>query len=238
MLKQTELQPFFNKNDSTASTASTSLGPNKSFQRSSFLPWCLTATFVATTAILAIFLVNANARDDGDERCPLVYDFKGTMHGAITAAQVDMWASYANWPLTHPKWSRAHKACLCDDYPQDVQPDPVQYAGRLKRKTPVWIAPGDMKFLFPEVDWPQDFLDVIRSSYTRGYGMAEHVKVCLTQDRLDDLWTGRHDNTSTPHCHTPESAYDGRNGSQLRGVRLFTGFDGDLYCSGEGGEEG
>jgi len=146
--------------------------------------------------------------------CPLVYD---KTNGAVTEAQMRTWVSDTDsgWTLTSPTWDDAVGACACD-----VDPDPKNMDS--SKKTPVWIAPCDLKSLFPAGTWPADFVKVI-DDQGKGCLPKDHVKVCLARADLERLWTG--DPTTTngvKHCHD--------EGPPLH---IYTGWDGGLYCAKE-----
>ena len=145
--------------------------------------------------------------------CPLIYD---KANSAVTEAHMKAWATDANWPITTPTWSDEFGSCICDR-----DPDPL-LSGRLA-KTPVWIAPCDLKSLRPEMEhkWPADFVEIINDG--GGCLPTDHVKVCLSQRDLVRLWTGDLNYTNgVKHCH-----------SEGPTQRVFTAWDGDLYCTAD-----
>ena len=137
--------------------------------------------------------------------CPLIYD--NTKKGAITEAKMREWAADAGWTLTSPTWSDDVDSCVCD-----ADPNPTSVAGTAK--TPVWIAPCDLRSLFPSMAWPNDF-----PQNGEGCNPDDHVKVCLARTDLERLWTGGEGTNGKKHCHIDHPFF-----------KIFTGRDGDLYC--------
>ena len=75
-------------------------------------------------------------------------------------------------------------------------------------KTPVWIAPIDMVALYPLLSLIQDFPSTAQHT-------SDHIKICLADEQLNTLWNGQR----SIKCHT------------LNPFRIFTGWDGDLFCA-------
>jgi len=137
------------------------------------------------------------------KRCPLTYDSKGV----ISESKMQEWASAASWSITTPKWDNDRRACVCDE-----DPNPLTQG---TKKTPVWIAPLDLYNLFPLATYPKDFPKDAQSP-------KDHVKVCLERPHLDNLWNGLNATgqaSGITHCHNPQP------------FEIFTGWDGDLYCT-------
>jgi len=147
--------------------------------------------------------------------CPLIYD---KVNGIVTEAQMKTWAAGVGWTHTSPTWqTRAgggEGGCACD-----ADPDPKLAAGTTK--TPVWIAPCDLRSLYPTMTWPSDF-----PMPPNNCNPNDHVKVCLEHTKLTQLWEGKDANGivhGPKHCHN-ESPFE-----------IFTGWDGGLYCKVEEG---
>ena len=142
--------------------------------------------------------------------CQLTYDTAGV----ISESEMRVWASRVDWTLTHPRYDSTRRACTCS-----VDADPTAAT----TKTPVWIAPGDMVTLF-ESTLPASFV----KKYKRAFAPEDHVKVCLAQEKLTELW-------NRGACHRPSSSEESASG-EAQGVSqgvaaIFTGWDGDLYCA-------
>jgi hypothetical protein len=85
---------------------------------------------------------------------------------------------------------------------------------------PVWIAPGDLCELFNVIEWEHCSL-----------ANADHVKVCLSQEQVDQLW-------NVGMCHDRVAVFnnsmDGGNGdgrSSGGSTRVHLGYDGYLFCN-------
>lgn len=177
--------------------------------------WIQVALFVATAVFLTLFVVYA-VRNAEARSCRLTY----SDDAAISEAQMRDWAADAGWPLTHPVWSDETKACVCD-----ADPTPSLAPG--SRKTPAWIAPGDVISLYPNGPYPATFRTL--ATGPEAYAPTEHVKVCLESDKLAQLWNGvdaSGDPSGPLHCHAPGS----EPGFRTR-FQIYTGWDGDLYCT-------
>ena len=97
----------------------------------------------------------------------------------------------------------------------------------------VWIAPGDLASLSDEhkinPPLPTSFLD----KYRDVKGRNDHVKVCLRQALVVDLWNiGSGGGGGRQHCH----ASSGAGSSNVD--QFFLGWDGALYCGWNGGAAG
>ena len=106
------------------------------------------------------------SRDD----CPLTY----THNSVISEAVLRKEAARAGWPLTHPK---------CN-----VCPDATH--------VPVWIAPGDLCRVRPELQSSWQFC---KGTYEdTEFSAREHVKVCMHRSQLVTMW-------ETGLCHSSAS---------------------------------
>lgn len=146
--------------------------------------------------------------------CPLIYD---KANSVVTEAHMKAWVADTGWTLTSPTWSDEVGSCTCD---ADLDPTFASY----EAKTPVWIAPCDLRSLLPAMEgkWPADFVKIIDNG--GGCLPTDHVKVCLRRGDLERLWAGDPATTNgVKHCH-----------SEGPPLRVFTGWDGDLYCAKNG----
>lgn len=108
------------------------------------------------------------------------------------------------WPLKHPVYDVSKKACVCSS-----DSDPSSSSG----DTPAWIAPGDLVSLYEDGGkfLPSDFV----FEYAESYSPQDHVKVCIDQPRLLNLW-------DSGHCHSAIN-------DSLK--EIFTGWCGSLFCT-------
>lgn len=154
------------------------------------------------TLILLVIGLSLWVRKESVRTCPLTYD----INGAISEAQMIKWSADAGWSFTHPTWNG--EGCSCDDA------DPTQIAAQTT--TPVWIAPCDLRALFPDVIFPSDFPTSSESCEPK-----DHIKVCLPHIKLNQLWNGLNASGvnvgGLKHCHDTDS--------------IYTGWDGDIYCT-------
>lgn len=168
------------------------------------------ALFLALVGTSTGFGVYANLNRKA-RTCPLIYD---KAKGVVTEAQMKTWASDVGWTLTSPTWKAnvgdGDGGCACD-----ADPDPYIATGT--SKTAVWVAPCDLRSLFPSTTWPSDF-----PKEGDDCNPNDHIKVCLARSELDALWTGGPWTNGVKHCHV------GGDGEPLQ---IFTGWDGDLYCT-------
>ena len=150
------------------------------------------------------------------------------------------WASMEGWILTHPTYDTNLKTCTCTGYP-DSNPKDVQSTD----KTPVWIAPGDLVALYRD-DFTRHHADFAKA-YAARFLPNDHVKVCLTQEKLLQLWNGEHDGDHTPHCHVKrpmcataaikageqicDAETEALDASGNEVVKILTGWDGSLFCA-------
>lgn len=168
----------------------------------------LTVSLIGTSVGFGVFAdQNRQART-----CPTVYDKE---NGVVTETMMQTWADDVKWTLTAPTWQTTaggNAGCACD-------PDPDPTLQVAISKTPVWIAPCDLRALFPTItSWPDDF-----PQPPDDCNPNDHVKVCLSRADLENLWTGDQSTTNgEKHCHR-------WSGTDLQ---IFTGWDGDLYCKG------
>ena len=131
----------------------------------------------------------------------------------LTEEKMREYIKQVDWTIGVPKYSSARKACVCEgaDDSNPLEAD--------KGFTPVWIAPGDLidhtttGGLLESYTLPTNFV----SDHKYDYDPTHHVKICLEQDRIAALWnSGRCHNTKT------DGIVD----------RIYTGWDGDLFCAG------
>lgn len=127
-------------------------------------------------AFLVLFILYASLNAEA-RSCRLTY----SDDAVISEAQMRKWAADASWTLTHPTWIEEARTCVCD-----ADRDPSHAPGT--RKTPTWIAPGDVLSLYPDATFPTGFRRVATSA--QAYASTEHVKVCLESVQLAQLWNG------------------------------------------------
>ena len=163
----------------------------------------------ATLLVLFIFYAT---RLDYATTCRLTYD----KTGAITETEMHTWMQHESWPLAVPKYHTEKRTCTCSD--ADASPANLT----MEDLVLVWLAPGDLVSLQVKLSsaLPADFI----KKYQGRYAEADHVKVCLPQQYLVDLW-GNGDGVKQ-HCHMAASATPGVVES------IFIGWDGALFCAG------
>jgi len=160
---------------------------------------------------IAVTVVLANTNDNSSSssstrKCPLVYEGDETV-ATVTESQMIKWAALEGWAVKHPTYVENY-GCICDKDPDPTVPDS-------KKMTPVWIAPCDLRVLFPsETQWPSDF-----PVPPNDCGPNDHVKVCLSSAQLETLWKGKNGVT---YCYEETPTF-----------QINTGWDGDLYCCGQ-----
>jgi hypothetical protein len=182
---------------------------------------------IIAVVFLVLFIVFAVANGNG-RSCSLVYNEETSK---IKPSELDGWASKVGWTITHPKHV-AGAGCSCDDSKDDVL-NPVT-AGA-SHTTPVWIGPCDLYALYSKdrsVQFPSDFLAHVNDCSTDSM-----IKVCLPNDKLDTLWTGKHEKDKKSFMPKHELHCHDETGLLTKAVKIFTGYDGDLYCAGNGKEK-
>ena len=142
--------------------------------------------------------------------CRLVYTDDDDQ---LSESQMQEWIKDTSWKVGVPYYSQVRRACVCQGSDDS---DPIDAE---KGTTPAWVSPGDLVFLVQEgilesTSLPSDFV----SKHGTDFSPSRHVKVCLDQASLAHLW----EYDGTTHCHEKNS-----DGSV---ARIFTGWDGDLFC--------
>ena len=170
--------------------------------------------FIITTVVFfVLFLVYVVGLGTATS-CRLTYSDKAV----ISESEMQTWASRDDWPLKVPSYDPWRRTCVCKGY-EDTDP------GLLLPEDEVlaWIAPGDLVSLSDEgkIDkLPSSFVD----TYKEAYAEADHVKVCMPQKNVVDLWNINDAEGDGGHCHTTKG--DGSNTVE----RFFLGWDGALFC--------
>jgi len=182
--------------------------------------WCLLIALFIFLAIGCIipFVIYA-VRFGEATSCRLTY----TDNATITEAEMQKWMADENWPLSVPKYDPWRRTCVCKGF-EDKDPKSLLPNDEVL----VWIAPGDLASLSDEEKitprLPTSFLDKYRGIY----GETDHVKVCLKQQLVLDLWnvdpSGLNPTDGGRHCHVSSGA----GSSNVE--RFFLGWDGALYC--------
>jgi hypothetical protein len=144
----------------------------------------------------------------------------------ISESEMQSWMADERWPLSVPTYDWKRRTCVCRGF-EDKDPKSLLPADEVL----VWIAPGDLASLSDEraitPALPATFLD----KYRGAYGEKDHVKVCLRQQLVLDLWNYDPSTINVAdggrHCHV--SSGDGSSNVE----QLFLGWDGALYCLSE-----
>lgn len=176
--------------------------------------WCLLLSgFVITTVVfLVLFLVYVIGFGTATS-CRLTFSDKAV----ISESEMQTWASRDDWPLKVPSYDPWRRTCVCKGF-EDIDPIVLKPDDEVL----AWIAPGDLVSLSDEgkIDTlPPSFV----VKYKEAYGEADHVKVCMPQMYVVDLW-----NNATgggQHCH----ATTGDASNTVKS--FFLGWDGALFCS-------
>lgn len=130
------------------------------------------------------------------------------------------WMKADDWPLTVPTYDPWRRTCVCHGYETN---DPLML--KPTDEVLVWIAPGDLVSLSDEQKiqpLPASFASAHRNHYAK----EEHVKVCLQQKLVVDLWNIANDTAdSGRHCHVQSSTHP----SNVE--QFYLGWDGALFCS-------
>lgn len=177
--------------------------------------WCLllvllSAALTSATVIAVIYALRLQTLT----ACRLTYSNNATIH----ESEIQKWAAQDDWPLSVPRYDPWRRTCVCEGYetrdPKDLQPtDEVL----------VWIAPGDLITL-ADSGKIGHFNAEFESTYKDDFLEDNHVKVCLQQQFLLDLWAYRK-TTGRTSCHSSS----GQSGSIIE--RFYLGWDGALFCA-------
>ena len=180
--------------------------------------WCLLlAGFVITTAVFfVLFLVYVVGLGTATS-CRLTY----SDYAIISESEMQTLASQDNWTLKVPSYDPWRRTCVCKGY-EDIHPITLQP----NDKVLAWIAPGDLVSLFAEGEidkMPLSFVETYKDQYAE----EDHVKVCMPQKNLVDLWNNNdaEGRGGGPHCHMT-------TGDASNTVKSFLlGWDVALFCA-------
>ena len=159
---------------------------------------CRVASFtLAFTSVLLLGL-QLSGQLSTAPTCKLTYE----QNAVLTEAVILKEAAKTGWPLKHPECN------VCADA-NDV---------------PIWIAPGDLCTVRPELQGSWEFCEG-RYKGTDEFASDEHVKVCVSRDELTTMWAA-----GLCHLSTSPSTEDWfalvPNNETLSAVNV--GYDGTL----------
>ena len=180
---------------------------------------CFALLFLMGVGFLVPFAIYA-VRFGEASSCRLTY----ADDAVISESEMQSWMADESWPLSVPTYDWKRRTCVCKGF-EDKDPKSLLPTDEVS----VWIAPGDLASLSDEgaitPALPATFLD----KYRGAYGEKDHVKVCLQQRLLLDLWNYDPSRINVAdggrHCHVSSS--DGSSNVE----QFFLGWDGALYCS-------
>jgi len=182
--------------------------------------WCLLILLLSllTIGFMIPFIIYAAFFGEATS-CRLTY----STNNNVTEADMQRWMKKDNWPLSVPTYDPWRRTCVCKGYEDK---DPMTLAPT--DEVLVWIAPGDLVSLSDEGKIPALHSNFV-SKHRNHYAKEEHVKVCLPQELVVDLWNIANDTADGgSHCH----ATTGSTSSNVE--RFFLGWDGALFCSSRG----
>lgn len=179
---------------------------------------CFALLFLMGVGFLVPFAIYA-VRFGEASSCRLTY----TDDAVISESEMQSWMADESWFLSVPSYDWKRRTCVCKGF-EDKDPKSLLPTDEVL----VWIAPGDLASLSDEgaitPALPATFLD----KYRGAYGQKDHVKVCLQQRLLLDLWNYDPSRINVAdggrHCHVSSS--DGSSNVE----QFFLGWDGALYC--------
>lgn len=180
--------------------------------------WCLLIVLLVLVTVGFAIPFGLYAFHFGEATaCRLTY----TEDAIITESEMQGWMAKENWPLSVPTYDPWKRTCVCKGF-EDMDPKSLLPTDEVL----VWIAPGDLVSLSDETKitphLPMDFTDKYRTIY----GENDHVKVCLPQQLVLDLWNiGTDVADGGRHCHV--SAGDASSNVE----QFYLGWDGALYCT-------
>ena len=177
---------------------------------------CFALLFLMGIGLLVPFAIYAVWFGEASS-CRLTY----TDDAAISESEMQSRMTDERWPLSVPTYDWKRRTCVCRGF-EDKDPKSLLPTDEVL----VWIAPGDLASLSDEgaiaPRLPTSFLD----KYRGAYGAKDHVKVCLKQQLVLDLWNDGSDFADGGrHCHV--SSGDGSSNVE----QFFLGWDGALYCT-------
>lgn len=183
--------------------------------------WCiLISLLVLVTIGLAVPMGIYAIRLGEATSCRLTY----ADDAAISESEMQSWMAGGEWPLSVPTYDPWRRTCVCKGF-EDKDPKSLVPTDEVL----AWIAPGDLASLSDDSAitpaLPTSFLEKYRGVYSE----KDHVKVCLKQQLVLDLWninsTTFNAADGARHCHV-SSSVDSSNVEQF-----FLGWDGALYCT-------
>jgi hypothetical protein len=175
--------------------------------------WCLIIASLVLIAVGCLVpLVIYAAQNATARACRLTYD----PDGAVSEATMLEWTSDSRWRLSKPRYDATRGACVCRDAALDPTATP------LNASVVVWIAPADLLLLHAQNDGgvlSAGFVDYWNddSNSPGQFDQHNHVKVCLAQQEVVDLW-------GDGACHESE----GNHADRLS--LFYLGYDGALFC--------
>ena len=180
--------------------------------------WCLLILLLSllTIGFMIPFIVYAAFFGEATS-CRLTY----STNNNVTEADMQGWMKKDNWPLSVPTYDPWRRTCVCKGYEDK---DPMTLAPT--DEVLVWIAPGDLVSLSDEGKIPALDSNFV-TKHRLHYAKEEHVKVCLKQELVVDLWNIANDTADGgSHCHEMASS------TSSNVERFFLGWDGALFCGG------
>jgi hypothetical protein len=177
--------------------------------------WCLllvllSAALTSATLIAVIYALRLQTLT----ACRLTYSNNATIH----ESEMQTWAAQDDWPLSVPRYDPWRRTCVCAGY-ETKDPKELQ----LTDEVLVWVAPGDLITL-ADSGKIRHFNAEFESTYKGDFSENNHVKVCLQQQFLLELWAYRN-TTDQTSCHSSS----GPSGSIIE--RFYLGWDGALFCA-------
>ena len=179
--------------------------------------WCLFVVLLLllTVGFLVPFVIYAVLFGEATS-CRLTYSDNSN----VTEAEMQKFMSGEDWSLTVPTYDMWKRRCVCkgseDEDPLNLKPTDEVLA---------WIAPGDLVSLSDEEMIAPPLPSTFLTKYRGQYYEQEHVKVCIPQKHLLNLWN-YNDKDGSTHCHVQSSQ------SSSNVEQFYLGWDGALYCSG------
>jgi hypothetical protein len=179
--------------------------------------WCcllgmLSVVMVALLVPLGVYVIQFGEATS----CRLTY----ADNAVVTESKMQSWMSKESWPLTVPSYDWTRRTCVCKGF-EDKDPKNLTSTDEVL----VWIAPGDLVSLSDEGKITPPLDAAFTTAHRNHYGQSEHVKVCIRQELVLDLWNIDNVTDEGHHCH--QSKGDGSSNVE----NIFLGWDGALFCS-------